>query len=85
MTYKVMWTRKALHQLDKVDKGVQKRMLERIESMLDDPLGSVKRLKGFNLYSLRVGDYRMILSIENKVMVVIVLDVGHRSTVYKNY
>jgi mRNA interferase RelE/StbE len=85
MTYKVMWTRKALHQLDKIDKEVQKRMIERIESVLDDPLSSVKRLKGFNLYSLRVGDYRMILSIENRVMIVIVLDVGHRSTVYKNF
>lgn len=85
MTYRVMWTRKALHQLDKIDKNVQKRMIERIEAVRDDPLGSVKRLKGFDLYSLRVGDYRMILSIEKRATVVIVLDAGHRSTVYKNY
>lgn len=47
--------------------------------------GFVKRLKGFNLYALRVGDYRVIMSIENKLLVIFVLDVVHGSVIYRKY
>lgn len=42
-------------------------------------------MKGFSLYRLRVGEYRVIMSIERERMVVFVLEVGHRSTVYRKY
>jgi mRNA interferase RelE/StbE len=45
----------------------------------------VKKLKGFDLYRLRVGDYRVIMSIEKKKIIIFVLDVGHRSVIYRNY
>jgi len=37
------------------------------------------------LYSHRVGQYRIILAIEDNVMVITVIEVGNRSKVYRKY
>lgn len=51
----------------------------------DNPFRSVKRLKGLAspLFSFRVGEYRAILAIEQDRLVIIVIEIGHRSTVYQ--
>ncbi len=85
MTYEVKWTDASLKQLEKLDKAVAKRIVEKTESISKDPFMFVKMLKGFNLYRLRVGDYRVIMSIERNKMIIFVLEVGHRSNVYRNY
>lgn len=85
MTYQVRWTELAERQLEKLDKFVRERIYAGISSMAEDPLSHVKRLRGVNLYSFRVGDYRAILSIENRLMVIIVVEVGHRSSIYRKY
>lgn len=46
------------------------------------PIGS-KKLSGFkDLYRLRIGDYRAIYSIEEEIVTIIVLDIGHRKEIY---
>lgn len=85
MSYDVRWTDLSLRQLGKLDKELSKRIVEKILSASERPLAFVKRLTGLNLYSLRIGDYRAILSIENKLMIIFVLEVGHRSKVYQKY
>ena len=46
------------------------------------PSGS-KQLSGFkDLYRLRIGDYRAIYSIEEEIVTIIILDVGHRKEIY---
>jgi mRNA interferase RelE/StbE len=63
----------------------QKRVIERLDEVTaaEDPFRLTKKLSGVNLYSIRVADYRVIVSIEKAKMVVLVLDVGHRSKIYK--
>jgi mRNA interferase RelE/StbE len=41
-----------------------------------------KKLKGRKGYRIRVGDYRIIYEIEDKILRVIVIDVGHRKEIY---
>jgi mRNA interferase RelE/StbE len=60
------------------------RIVETLEDIAENPFGTVKRLTGANLFSLRVGDYRVIVSIENRRIVILVIDVGHQSKIYKN-
>jgi mRNA interferase RelE/StbE len=38
---------------------------------------------GENLYRVRVGDYRIIYQIQDKVLVVLVVKIGHRREVYR--
>jgi len=88
MAWKVDLTPTALKQLAKLDKPVATRILgflrERVEK-LDDPRQVGARLQGAwsGLWKYRVGDYRIICSIESARLVVLVLRVGHRREIYK--
>ena len=84
MTYEIRWSESAFRKFEKLDTQVRSRIVEKLEDIAEDPFGAVKRLMGANLFSLRVGDYRVITSIENTRMVILVIDVGHRSKIYKN-
>lgn len=82
MAYDVKWTVTAERQLGKLDKSTKKRITDKIESVLDDPFLYVTKLVGFNAYKLRVGDYRILLGIEKKNMLILILKVGHRKNIY---
>jgi mRNA interferase RelE/StbE len=52
------------------------------------PRSRVKNLKGsydLPLYSFRISHYRLILSIEDKNLVIFVIEIGDRRTVYRDY
>jgi mRNA interferase RelE/StbE len=83
--YEIRWSDTAVRELEKLPKVFSKRIVEKVESIAVDPYLFVHMLKGFNLYRLRVGDYRIIMSIERSKMVIFVLEVGHRSVVYRGY
>jgi mRNA interferase RelE/StbE len=82
MEYQVRWTGTSLGKISKLDKMLAGRIIEKIESIKADPLLYVKRLTGINLYSLRIGDYRVIIALEKNNM--FILDVGHRRKSTKN-
>jgi mRNA interferase RelE/StbE len=46
------------------------------------PPGS-KKLKGRSGYRIRIGDYRVIYEIEDNILRVIVIDIGHRKDIYQ--
>jgi mRNA interferase RelE/StbE len=85
MKYDVKWTETSLRQLEKLEKSIAKRIIDRVEFISEDPFMYVQKLKGFGLYRLRVGGYRVIMSIERKKLIVFVLEVGHKSVIYRKY
>lgn len=85
MKYTVRWTETSLYQLKKVDKVTAERITAKVEAVSEIPFRFVKPLKGFDLYVLRVGDYRVIMSIEQEKMIIFVFEVGHRRSIYKKY
>ncbi|MEM5794184.1 MAG: type II toxin-antitoxin system RelE/ParE family toxin [Candidatus Aenigmatarchaeota archaeon] len=85
MKYEVKWTETALKQLKKLEKCISKKIVEKVEGISENPFKFVKKLKGINLYTLRVGDYRAILAIEGKSLIVFVLEVGHRKKLYQKF
>jgi mRNA interferase RelE/StbE len=88
MAWRVDLSPIALKQLGKLDKSVSRRILnflrERVEK-LDDPRQIGQRLQGTlsEFWKYRVGDYRLICSLEDDRFVVLVLRIGHRREVYK--
>lgn len=82
MTYRVILSQDAEKDLAILDKSTRIRIIIRLESIREHPQNYVKRLVGVPLYSLRVGDYRVILDIKNKEIIIFVVKVGHRSKVY---
>jgi mRNA interferase RelE/StbE len=83
MVYEIKWTEIASKQFGRLDKIVQKRMIAKLESVRDDPFVYATRLVGFNVYKIRVGDYRIIASIERNTLAILVLKVGHRRSIYQ--
>ncbi|AIC15935.1 type II toxin-antitoxin system RelE family toxin [Nitrososphaera viennensis] len=83
MTFEIRWTETTFKKLQKLDRVAQERIIERLDEAAADPFAMAKKLSGVNLYSIRVGDYRAIVSIEKGKMLVLVVDLGHRSKIYK--
>lgn len=82
MTFNVIWSEKSKLTLKSLDKVTSSRIVAKVESIKESPLDYVKHLVGVPVYSLRVGDYRVIMDIKNKEMIIFVIKVGHRSKVY---
>jgi mRNA interferase RelE/StbE len=83
MTFEIRWTESSFKKLQKLDRLAQRRIVEKLDEAASDPFAVAKKLTGVNLYSIRVGDYRVIVSIEKNKMIVFVIDLGHRNNIYK--
>ena len=88
MTYSVQYTARARKDLKGLPLSVAQSIIRSIEGLKDNPYPHVKRLKGTKrhpLYSHGVGEYRAILAIESGRLLILVLEVGHRSKIYRKY
>ncbi|MFA7331788.1 MAG: type II toxin-antitoxin system RelE/ParE family toxin [Candidatus Delongbacteria bacterium] len=72
---------KDLRALPKVD---VERVLHRINALREDPRPvGCEKLSGLERYRIRQGSYRIIYEIEDRILVVCVVKVGHRRDVYR--
>ncbi len=84
MTYQVVLAPLATRQIEKLPTNIQQRVRAKLRDLADDPRPSgVKKLKSGTNYRIRVGDYRIIYKIEDDILLVTVVRVGHRRDVYK--
>ena len=83
MSYRLVYTQKAVRDIDRLDAGVKKRIGATLLRFKDNPLQYAERLTDPELggYRFRIGDYRVIFDIEGNDIVV--LRVGHRKEIYK--
>ena len=83
MDYKIIWSIQASKQLERLDRSVAKRIHEKVGQLCQNPERYVEKLVRYPYYRLRVGDYRVILDIQNEMVRILILKVGHRSNVYE--
>lgn len=89
MAWIVEFDRNAERELDKLDSSQAKRILQFLfdrVAHLDDPRSVGEALKGSrfqNLWKYRIGDYRVISSLEDKTSRIIVVKIGNRKEVYR--
>ncbi len=80
MNYRIEIKTKARKFIAKQNPEQQIRILKAIYKIPD---GDIKRLKGQNgLYRLRVGDYRIIYSMDNNRLVIMIMNIGNRGDIY---
>jgi|JFJP01.1.fsa_nt_gi mRNA interferase RelE/StbE len=84
--YKIHWKESAKKELKKLDKTMIKRLLEQIDLLAENPRPlTCKKLQGMeNFYRVRVADYRVIYSIEDNVLKIEIIRIGHRRNIYQN-
>ena len=90
MTWRVDLDPAAVRELGKLDPQIARRILgflrDRV-AMLDDPRSIGEALRGSRLgefWKYRVGDYRIISSIEDRVLRILVVKIGNRREVYRH-
>ncbi len=81
--YEIIFSETALKHLKKLERNIQKRIITALERIRIRPESFVRRLVGGPYYRLRVGDYRVILDIQQKNLIILVIEVGHRKKIYK--
>ena len=86
MGWKVEIDSAAHRQLRKIDRTRQRRIVDYLEEIaeLPDPRVKGKPLRSnlSGLWRYRVGDYRLVCQLQDSVMIVRVIKIGHRRTVY---
>lgn len=74
----------ALRALRKLDRDVRPRIEGAIALLAEDPRPPASRpLRGRPGYRVRVGDYRIIYTVEDEVLLIVVVTLGHRRDVYR--
>ncbi len=92
MKYIIQLTTKAKKEINRLGISVKKRIDEAFRNMIDFyddkevPKPDVKTLKGKyqGLFRLRVGDIRVIFKMNEKELVILVIEVVKRGDAYKN-
>ncbi len=84
MTYRVDVLPAARRSLRRIDATQRRRIEGAILLLAEDPRPPAsRRLRGRDGYRVRIGDYRILYLIEDEVLVVVVVTVGHRRDVYE--
>lgn len=85
MAFTVLLHPKVAKELEKTEKSIRLRIIEKLRELRDHPERIGKRLKYSDFWSLRVGDYRAIYEINRDKKQVVILFIGHRSKVYDDF
>ena len=85
MAYAIQFKPAALRQLEKLPRDLQKRIASKIQALRNDPFPSgCKKLFGeSDTWRVRVGDYRVIYRVRRGVLLILVINIGHRRDVYR--
>jgi mRNA interferase RelE/StbE len=85
VAYTVELSNRAKRDLAALSADLQTRIVKALRKLEENPRPSgIEKLKGEdNAYRLRVGDYRILYEVHDKVLLVLVVKVGHRREVYR--
>ena len=85
MSYRVQFEPAALKFLRKLrDEKLRQRIIQDIETLQDNPrpVGGSK-LTGLPYWRIRIGDCRVVYRIEDDVLLVLVIEIGHHREIYR--
>jgi mRNA interferase RelE/StbE len=84
-SYRVILKPSVEKDLRSLPRDVVKRVFRRIETLRDDPIPrqSIKLSGVEHLYRVRVGEYRIVFSVDTTYMQIVIQYVRHRRDVYR--
>lgn len=83
--FKIIWDEKAVNDLKKIDKSLAKKIILKVDNFLaKDPskLGKPLTAEYKGLYRYRYGNYRIIYQLIEHKLIIIIVGIGHRSSIY---
>jgi mRNA interferase RelE/StbE len=82
MAFSVVYSAESAAILERLEPLVAKRILFRIDQAAKGPHHFFVRLRGSDAYKLRVGDYRVIATLDVAHEKVFIITLGHRKNIY---
>ena len=81
--YQLIIDRYAQKQLGKIPPPHFNRIIKAIHELSGNPRpAGYRKLTSRPGYRIRIGDYRVLYNIEDKILTVFVIDIGHRKAIY---
>ncbi|MBL7542181.1 MAG: type II toxin-antitoxin system RelE/ParE family toxin [Bdellovibrionaceae bacterium] len=85
--YEIVFKKSAAKELQGLPQKTQQKILDAVQLLSLNPhteLLQIKKMKGVDsLYRVRIQDYRVIYLIENQIIKVTIIKIGHRKEVYE--
>ena len=84
-SFQIEWKRSAAKELKKIPRQLIPRILDEVEALASNPFprGVIKLTGSDRTYRVRVGDYRVIYTVEESILLVEIIRVRHRRDAYR--
>jgi mRNA interferase RelE/StbE len=82
--YRIAFKRSVIKDLRQIPNQDVQRILKHIDDLADEPRGSgAEKLTGEEVFRVRQGNYRILYTVEDDVVTVTIVRVGHRRDAYR--
>jgi mRNA interferase RelE/StbE len=84
--YGIEVKKSAAKELKQIARPDQKRIIKAIDNLAENlPNPDITKMKGNNpFHKIRVGDYRIIYEIQNDILMILIIKIGHRKDIYRS-
>ncbi|HIJ10887.1 TPA: type II toxin-antitoxin system RelE/ParE family toxin [Candidatus Woesearchaeota archaeon] len=83
MSYLIVWDERARDFLRKIHNQDAKRIIKKVNTIIDEPRHYLETLVGIKSYKLRIGDYRALIDLNENTNTISVVLIGYRKDIYK--
>lgn len=85
MTYRVEFVRSAAKTYSRLDPVLQRRVDRELDRLSETPRhpGVIRLQSDDEIYRVRIGDLRLLFSVEDQVLLVLIVKIGQRGSVYR--
>jgi mRNA interferase RelE/StbE len=85
LTYRIQFVRSAAKAYSRLDPVLQRRVDRELHRLGETPrhAGVISLQSADELYRVRIGDLRLLFSVEDQILLVLIVKIGHRGSVYR--
>jgi mRNA interferase RelE/StbE len=84
MRFQIIWSESSANELKKLDRSISKRIFNKVSQLCENPYHfDVIKMVGDPYFRLHVGHYRVIFDIQNDLLRILIIKVGHRKNIYR--
>jgi len=85
LTYRIQFVRSAAKAYSRLDPVLQRRVDRELNRLKEMPrhAGVIRLQSADELYRVRIGDLRLLFSVEDQILLVLIVKIGHRGSVYR--
>ena len=81
--YRLIFEKNALRDLNKLDGQIKKRIWDKLQECKKNPFRFLKPLIQIKGFKLRIGNYRVIVDVQEEESILNILKLGHRKNIYE--